>query len=105
MLDLFLELLAVTNNCFYHLQLRLICYAGCERDKTFYLNSKIKSIIATNELTAHHQSFVNISKPAHMWNWLINDLGDILFTEHACNLGSSIIIGNATRIKQVRLKL
>lgn len=57
--------------------------------------------MSTNSLTARHQSFVNISKPSEMWAWLENDLRDVIFSDHSHNLGSSIIIGNATKLEQV----
>ena len=57
--------------------------------------------MSTNSITARHQSFADISKPSHMWRWLEHDLRELIFSDHSHNLGSSIIIGNATKLEQV----
>lgn len=78
---------------------------GCEREKAYQINSNIRRIIATTPVTARHQSFSNITKPAEMWEWLERDLTEIIFTNHSQNLGSSVIIGNATKFEQVRQQI
>ena len=86
-----------------HIVFILIYYTDCERNKTYHLNSNIRRIMSTNSITARHQSFADISKPSHMWRWLEHDLRELIFSDHSHNLGSSIIIGNATKLEQVLL--
>lgn len=77
-------------------------FTANDNSEAYRLNSSIRSLLIDRAQTQNSLPFSNISTPDHMWSWLESDLSLFVFTGAAGNLGSSVIIGNATRFRQVR---